>query len=126
MATETVCMHDYHHVPPLHYVTSADDVIHYYNHYRTTTAAAHPTGHVGVDHRGGLWTSHHGQVRYTCLTASCVVLGLLSVIPQHEIFDLEKFVFDARVRLPIVQVRCVYQGHRVKVKVTAVKRGWSA
>jgi len=49
MATEAVCMDTHYRPPPLHCVTSADDVMHYYYNHRP--------GQNAVDRRGP-WTSH--------------------------------------------------------------------
>jgi len=51
MAAQAVCMDTYHRAPTLHYVTSADDVIHCYSH-RPNVA-----GRSAVDRRGA-WSSH--------------------------------------------------------------------
>lgn len=57
MATEAVCVDAYYHrAPSLHYVTSADDVIHYYD--RRPPAM---TGRNKADHRVA-WTTQRQQV----------------------------------------------------------------
>jgi len=62
------------------------------------------------------------QMFLICIFMQASVCVFVCVVITFEILDSESLFLVRRLHLPKMQVGFVYQGHRVKVKVMAVKK----